>query len=99
MARGFTPRKRTDRWRIAQEGPLLSFYRSASGECVFELDPGAGLLRVAGLEGFSPDDRRAVLGYLIDKVLLGRQEPPPEVAAFARLEPDRKAMAWRNLIG
>ncbi len=88
-----------DKWLIYQQGPELFFHRSASGECVFQLDLGAGLARVAGLEGFTPEDRRAVLGYLIDRLLLDSKAPPPAVSAFASLDRERLEMAWRNLAG
>lgn len=99
LAAGRVPRHKSEKWFAYQDGKLLNFHRAASGECVFQLDLGAGLARVAGLEGFGPDDRRAVLSYLIDKTLLGKSDPPPAIAAFARLEPDRLEMAWRNLVG
>lgn len=99
LGQGHVPRKKHEKWFVYQDGKLLNFHRSASGECVFQLDVGAGLARVAGLEGFSPDDRRAVLSYLIDRVLLGRTEPPPAVVAFEKLEGERREQAWRNLVG
>lgn len=99
IARGRVPRKKSEKWFAYQDDHLLNFHRAATGECVFQLDVGAGLARVAGLEGFSPDDRRAVLGYLIDRLLLGQTGAPPAITAFARLEPDRQELAWRNLVG
>lgn len=99
IARGRLPVKKSDKWFIYQQGPELFFHRSATGECVFLLDLGAGLLRVAGLEGFTPEDRRAVLSYLIDRLLLESDAKPPEISAFAPLDKERREMAWRNLAG
>ncbi len=99
LALGHVPRSKTEKWFIFQDGKLLNFHRAASGECVFQLDADAGLCRVAGLEGFSAEDRRAVLEHLIDRVLLGRDSRPPAVKAFARLDGERLTAAWKNLIG
>ncbi|GMU54825.1 MAG: hypothetical protein AMXMBFR33_39710 [Candidatus Xenobia bacterium] len=99
IGKGRVPARKSDKWFIYQQGPELFLHRSASGECVFQLDLGAGLARVAGLEGFTPEDRRAVLGYLIDRLLLDSKAPPPVVSAFASLDKERLEMAWRNLAG
>ena len=92
LARGLVPREMEDKWFIFLEGDVLYLHRSWTGTCVYvvrlvERD-GASVVDEAWVnrnpaEYTSTDDEydARLLGFLIDRLLLGRSVPFPEAGA------------------
>jgi hypothetical protein len=94
LARGFIPREMEDKWFIFQEGEWLYFHRSWTGLGVYAVrlreENGGGVIaeawvaRDAQHSTPSADERDVgVLRFLVDRLLLGRRVPPPDVGPTA----------------
>lgn len=88
LSRGHIPREMEDKWFLYLEGATLRAHRSWTGFCIYEIE-----LEAAGRDhvvrrvranrepeqysGGEEEDRRT-LAYLIDELLLGRCDDPPD---------------------
>lgn len=104
---GYTPRSAEDKWTIVYADRFLSFYRTATGACIFRLTlhphddhhiaPTVAVNR-------DPQQYRSLgdaydielLAYLIDRYLLGRNPPFPEPP---RLNPTQRRQHHAHVIG
>ena len=88
LARGLVPGQMEDKWSILLEADWLHFHRSWTGHCTYSarLEPAASGWQVAEswvsrdaeqYKGTDLDHDAAVLGYLIERLLLGRRVPFP----------------------
>jgi hypothetical protein len=85
---GLLPRQMEDKWLIYREGEWLHFHRSWTGICIYAvrlaaLDVGSAVSEAwvnRDPEQYKVVDERydtEILGYLVERLLLGRQVPFP----------------------
>jgi len=100
LALGLVPRQMEDKWFIYLEDDWLHFHRSWTGFCTYALQLAATTEGSRVLEAWvtrdpaqyrTADDRRdaEILGYLVERLLLGRQvafpgEPTPRADSVVR---------------
>lgn len=88
ISQGFIPQQPKDKWFIYLEGEWLCFHRSQTGTCVYKLQilpfedryhaPKAIVNREPSQYRMDDDEYDvAMIGYLIDRLLLGRFAPLP----------------------
>jgi hypothetical protein len=104
---GLVPAQMEDKWFIFVEGEWLYLYRSWSGFCMFRarLEPAGDGMRVAEAwvnrepEQYSGTDDVydvALLGFLIDRLLLGRQ---PQFPFPDGLQPEAESLFRHHMVG
>jgi len=95
MSFGLIPHEMEDKWFIFMEGDRLYFHRSWTGHCIYQVqlqnDGGnysvtEALVNRDGSQYKSTDDAydTALLSFLIDNFLLGRQAPFPMPSNLAK---------------
>lgn len=85
LQRGFVPRDMDDRWFIVEEGGTLSFHRSWTGLCVFQvrIEPMADRFQIVdarvnrAVGGIDVWYEARLVRFLIEYVLLGHDHPFP----------------------
>ncbi len=94
MSMGFIPRSPDDKWFIYMADGWLSFHRSATGACVFRLllkPDGDGYRAVEFVANRNPEQYRGtddaydlqLMSHLIDRLLLGRFSPFPQLRSLS----------------
>lgn len=106
-ARGFIPQEMEDKWFIFLDGEWLSFHHSWTGICTYRVrleTRGDGYAVTETWVNREPrqyqasDDafETALLGFLIDRLLLGRESPFPYLPHVA---PEAQPAARWSLVG
>jgi hypothetical protein len=100
MSMGYMPQDQQDKWFIYLEGEWLSFHRSWTGTCIFQLQLVAiegGYQATKAIVNRDPDQYRnsddvydvSLMAYLIDHLLLGRFAPPPVPRTISQADRER----------
>ena len=96
LSRGLVPRNMNNKWFIFMEDNWLHFYRDSSGFCIYQLKLIRDGDRYRVTEAYVNRDKNqykgsdnaydtAMLGWLIDDLLLGKRRPPPSRPDVERL--------------
>jgi hypothetical protein len=107
VARGLVPQEMEDKWFVFLEEPWLFFHRSWTGICIYavRLRPeGEGSTVEEALANRDPEQYRAtddaydaaVLSFLVEALLLGRDVPFP---LRASVDPGKASLLKHHMVG
>ncbi len=98
LARGLIPQEMEDKWFIFLEDDVLSFHRSWTGICCYQVRLEGGGVREAFYNPeveMSEEEHRELLGFLVERLLLDRPVTFPASLAGG----DRSGAVLHHLVG